>query len=244
MNNKANKIREQRKSLTYSIRELATLTNVPENDIRAYESNKKVATEKTIKKIATLTNTKVSDWVDEDYFKTTKYNENILDKKDEELAMNLYRAMFRSDDVMETLYSALMDMQEIEITEDNEIVFSEFCKELFISIYSIKFKTIFAVCKINKIKEPATNNNVVKSNHVEINKKMPSTSIKMITFDNLVRELRILFKNTDVIKVIIQALIKIGSIDNSGSCSEKAKLLLDTILSNKIKNSIIKKVDV
>lgn len=76
-----------------------------------------------------------------------------------------------------------------------------------------------------------------KSDTNRINRK--KRTIENVTFDGLLRELRNLFRDTDSIEVIIQALINIDAIDNSGNCSEKAKLLLDTIISNKIKKSII-----
>lgn len=238
MNNKSNKIRQQRKLLAYSIRELAALANILEKDIIAYEANKKVATLKTIEKISNTTNTKVSDWVAEDYFSKSKYTENISYKSNEEIALCFFRAMFRADGVMDTLYSALLDMKEIEITENEQIVFSEFTKEILISMSSIKLKKIFTTCKINEHKEPDTNNFIVERNNLCIDNK--KISIEMVTFDALLQELKVLFKDTDIIDVIIQALINIGTIDSSGYCSEKANLLLNTILSSKIKNSINK----
>lgn len=241
MNNKANKIKEHRKTLAYSTKELANLTNVPERDIMAYEANKKVATLKTIEKIANATNTKVSDWVDEDYFmksKDTKNIETMADKTGKEKAICLFSAMFRADDVMDILYSALIDMKEIKITEDREVIFSEFTKEILINVSSIKLKKVFETCKIDKHTDQDTNNTRVrKSDSVSINKR--KKSIENITFNDLLQESRIIFKHTDTIKVIIQALINIGFIDTNGCCSEKAKLLLDTIISNKIKESII-----
>lgn len=143
MNNKANKIKEQRKTLAYSTRELANLTNVLEKDIIAYESNKKVATLKTIEKIANATKTKVDDWVDEDYFmkpKSEKNSETMADKSGREIALNFFSAMLKADDVVDILSSALIDMKEIKVTRDKEIIFSKFTEKMFMNISSIKLK--------------------------------------------------------------------------------------------------------
>lgn len=239
MNNKANKIKEQRKTLTYSTKELARLTNVLEKDIIAYEANKKVATLKTVGKIAKSTNTKVSDWVDKEYFTKLKHRkklETMADKTDEEKAISFFRAMFRADDVMETLYSALIDMNEIKITKGQEIIFSEFTKKILINIASIKLKKIFNTCESNECACQHTNNSIIKKSDTNINKK--EISMEQITFNSILKELRILFKDTDNMEIIIQALININSIDGKGNCSEKAKLLLDTIIANRIKKEL------
>lgn len=236
MNNNTNKIKEQRKTLAYSTRELANLTNVLEGDIIAYEANKKVATLKTIEKIANATNTKVSDWVDEEYFIKPKYRKSIETMNDEivkEKITDFFGAMFQADNVMEILCSALIDMEEIKITKDKEIIFSEFAKKIIISVSSVKLKKVFKVCKDNKHIEQDANNIMVKKSDSSIDKK--KISIEKITFDSLLQELRIIFKGTDSIDVIIQALVNIDFIDSRGCCSEKAKLLVDTIISNKIK---------
>ncbi|EQC1535618.1 helix-turn-helix transcriptional regulator [Clostridium botulinum] len=240
MNNKGNKIKEQRKNLCYSTRELAHLTNVLEKNIIAYESNKKVPTLKTIEKISKATNTKVGDWIDEEYFIKPKRKKNLetwADKTDEEKAISFFRAIFRADNVMETLYSALIDMKEIKITKDKNIIFSEFAKQLLISISSIKLKKIFVACDINEDTKQDTNHIIVKNSNSNINKE--KDPMEQITFNKLLGELRTLFKDTDTMKVMIQALINIDSIDSKGDCSEKAKVLLDTIIANKIKETIV-----
>jgi valyl-tRNA synthetase len=163
-------------------------------------------------------------------------------KNDEELALCFYSAMFRADDVMETLYSELIEMKEIEMTKDEEVVFSDFSKKIFLSIASIKLKKIINVYEDNKNKGTDAKNIIVEKNNSCIKTKKPS--LEKITFNGLLQELRVLFRNTDIIDVIIEALINIGCIDISGCRSEKANLLLTTILSNKVKSLIIKKADV
>lgn len=238
MNNKNNKIKEQRKTLAYTTRELASLANIPEKDIVDYEANKKNATMKTLEKIANATGTKVSDWVDEDYFKKSKDIENIPLENTENIALSFFLAMFRADDVMDTIYNALIDMKEIKMTKDKKVVFSEFSEKICLSIASIKLKKVMDVCEINKSKDKPTNKTVERNNNC-IEKEKPS--LANITFNHLLQELRVLFKNTDVIEVIMLSLINIGYIDNDGCCSEKANLLLTTIMSNKLKSLIGKK---
>lgn len=238
MINKSNKIREQRKILAYSIRELSNLTNISDKDITAYEANKKTATLKTLEKIAKATDTNVSDWVDEDYFRKSKYIENASDKDGREIAVCFFQSLFRADYVMETLYIALIDMKEIEVIDDEKIIFSEFSEDLFKSVTSIKLKKVFKACD----KDSVTNNIKTERRSTYTDKKKPS--LEKVNLNGLENELRVLFKNTDIIEVIIQALINIGHIDNIEYCSEKATLLLNTIMLNKIKNSLVKKEDV
>ncbi|WP_040328385.1 helix-turn-helix transcriptional regulator [Clostridium ihumii] len=239
MNKKGNKIKEKRKTLTYSTRELARVTNVLEKDIIAYEANKKVATLTTIEKIAHATNTKVSDWADEEYFtrsRNKKKLETIVDKTDEENVIALFRAMFRADDVMDTLYKALINMNEVKMEKDEEIIFSEFSKKILINIASMKLKKVFNACEIGRYTGKNTDDIIVKKNNTNI--KENKISINQTTLNNITKELRILFKDTDNIKIIIQALININSIDSKGNCSKKAKLLLDTIIADKIKKEL------
>lgn len=237
MDNKANKIREQRKELAYSVKELATLANIKEKDILDYEANKKSASLKTLEKIANATNTNVSDWVDEVYFRKSKNIENI--SNEDNIASIFFRAMFRADSLMDTLYIALIDINEIKITEDKEVILSEFCEDILKSISSIKFKKVLKTCGWNGIKDPVSNNMIIEKKYIRNDKK--NISLNNETFNNLLYEFRIIFKNIDIIEVIIQALINIGHIDNSGNCSEKATLLLNTVMSNKIKDLLVKR---
>jgi hypothetical protein len=152
--------------------------------------------------------------------------------------------MLRADDVMDTLYSALIDMGEMGRNKDEEIVFSEFSKEIITSISSIKLKKIMSVHETTKPKDTAIiveNNSCIKKKEISLKTK---TSLKTVTFNCLSQELRVLFKDTDIVEVIIEALINIKCIDSSGCRSEKANLLLNTIISNKVKSLIIKKTNV
>lgn len=250
MENKSNKIRKQRKSLTYSTKELADLSKVPEHDIIAYESNKKTATPKTIKKIADATRTNISNWVDDDYFKRSRRNakatsyeidegdEKIFDKGDKEAAVCCLRAMFRADDVMDTLYDALIDMEDMKMTEDGELEFSEFGKKVLTSVCSMKLKKVFTICNpkdSRDSKSSSASTSIVKGSQVADRSKIP---LNLITFNNLLQELKIMFRNTDTLEIIIQALTNIGCIDDDGRCSEKSKLLLNTVMANKVKNVV------
>lgn len=240
----SNRIKEQRKTLAYTPRELASLADIPEKDIKDYEANRKIASLKRIEKIATATGTKVSDWVDEDYFIKPKDIQTIPLKNDENIALTFFQAMFRSDDVMDTLYDALIDMGEIKRLKNKNVEISEFGEKLCLSISSIKLKKVMNVCENKKNRNNSINNKTSKNN-TSINKnsnciEKKKKSLDNITYNNLLSELRILFKNTDVIEVIMQSLINIGYIDSDGCYSEKANLLLHTIMSNKLKKLIDK----
>ena len=236
MDNKSNKIREQRKVLAYSIKELSNLTSISDKDIIAYETNKKAATLKTLKRIAKATDTNVSDWVDEDYFRKSESVEKVSDKDNREIAIYFLKSLFGADDVMKTIYIALIDMKEMEVVDNKEIIFSEFSKELLKSATSIKLKKVFKACG----KDLAINNINTEICYTYTDKK--KLSLERANLNGLENELRVLFKNTDIIEVIIHALINIGHINNEYR-SEKATLLLNTIMLNKIKNSLVEKED-
>lgn len=240
----SNRIKEQRKTLAYTTRELSSLADIPEKDIKDYEANRKIASLKRIEKISTATGTKVSDWVDNDYFIKPKDIENIPLKNDENIALPFFQAMFRADDVMDTLYNALIDMGEIKRDKNKNVEISEFGEKICLSIASIKLKKIMDICEDKKDSNNSINNKTSKNNN-SINENSncvvkKERSLDNITYNNLLAELRILFKNTDVIEVIMQSLINIGYIDSDGCCSEKANLLLNTIMTNKLKKIICK----
>lgn len=255
MDIKGNKIREQRKSLTYSISELASITNVPEKDIIAYETNKKTAKLRTIEKIANATGTNVNDWVDEDYFvlhrdycvkkKGAFVNQNDTEEitiNDDNVGVLFFQALFRADDVADIMYTALIDMNEIKMV-DEQVEFSEFAKEILSNIGSIKLKKVMGVCKPDKNKVRVSNNASesigAKDDNCDIRKR--EKSVTDITFNNLLQEAKIIFKNTDSIEIVMQALININHVDIKGQLSEKANILLDTIMSNKLKSLMCKK---
>lgn len=255
MDIKGNKIRKQRKSLTYSISELASITNVPEKDIIAYETNKKTAKLRTIEKMANATGTNVNDWVDEDYFvlhkdycvkkKSSFVNQNNTEEitlDDDNIGILFFQALFRADDVADIMYTALIDMDEIKMI-DEQVEFSEFAKEILLNIGSIKVKKVMDVCKPNKNKVRVSNNIgesiVTKDDNCDIRKK--KKSVTDISFNNLLQEAKIMFENTDSIEVIMQALINISHVDSKGQPSEKANILLDTIMSNKLKSLMYEK---
>lgn len=232
MSVKYNNIRKQRRLLAYSTRELAVITNVPEKDIIEYEANKKKAKLQTIQKIANATGTKINDWVTQDYFANKlEVVEKPINK--DKLLMNFFLALFHGDAVMDTLYDALLDIGEIKITEENKFEFLDFAERLLFSICSIKLKKVFHVCEPDMNKE---NIKAIKSNDVSPN----SNSYINITYDNLLRDTKIIFKNTDIIEVVMQSLIDIGEVDSNGICSEKGNLLLNAIMKNKLKNLINK----
>jgi transcriptional regulator with XRE-family HTH domain len=244
VNKKANQLKERRKMLAYSTRELATLSTVPEKDIIAYEKDEKTATLKTIEKITSATNTKVSDWVTEDYFRKPKYkdniNENILDKSKEEMFLDLLKAMYRADEVMDLVYEALIEMNEVKFEEDKNVVFSKFGQELCISVSAIKMKKVLSACRkdFGKVNDLTTDEKGHGSGEIYTHKN--STRKKRVIFDDLLRECKVLFKGTDTLEVIIQSLIDINCIDHDGNSSEKADLLLRTIMENKIKGTLKK----
>jgi transcriptional regulator with XRE-family HTH domain len=227
MNNIANKIRDRRKILAYSVRELAILSNISEKDIVAYETNRKSATLKTLKKIANSTRTKVNDWVDNDYFKRSVDIKNLSCKNNNQLAITFFREMFRADDIMETLHNALINMKEIQLNSDNEVILSEFSEKIYQSIASIKLKIILETLDKNISVETNSNNETVTQTQTNNN-------LSSITSNDLSQEMAIIFKNIDTMDTIIQALINIDYIDSNGICSDKVKLLLDAIISNKI----------
>ncbi|APH20947.1 helix-turn-helix transcriptional regulator [Clostridium botulinum] len=244
MNNKGNKIKEQRKNLCYSTKELAKISHIPEKSIINYESNKIKAKLITIRKIAKATNTKVGDWVDKEYFEQTKenYNKNLekcIEKEsippmtnDEERKVAFLRGMYRADEVMDILYTVLIDMNEIKRTEDKkDVIFSEFAKNLLINVSIIKLKRVYSRCNFNK--EMEQKNPILNKKN---NKK--KLSIEDITYADLADEFQVMFKYTDTFKVIIQALNKMDAIDKEGNCTSKGKLLLDKVVENKIKKTI------
>lgn len=248
MKNPINKIREQRKNLCYSTRELAKISHIPETSIINYESDKIKAKLITIRKIAKATNTKVDDWVDKEYFEQTKenYNKNLekcIEKEsippmtnDQERKIAFLRGMYRADEVMDILYTVLIDMNEIKRTEDKkDVIFSEFAKKLLINVSIIKLKKVYSRCDFNKEmekKNPILN----KKKNKKINKE--KLSIEDITYTDLENDFQVMFNHTDALKVIIQALNKMGAIDKEGNCTSKGKVLLDKVVENKIKKTI------
>lgn len=249
MKKQINKIREQRKKLCYSTREFSKICNIPETKIINYETNKTKAKLITIRKMAKATNTKVEDWVEEEYFGQTEesYNKSLekcIEKEntpsitnDEEREIAFFRGMYRADEVMDVLYTALIEMEDIKRTEDKkDILFSEFAKTILINVSVLKLKKVYDICKSNKKIEDK--NLILKRQRIErFGKKR--LSIEDITYSDLFDEFQIIFKHTDTFKIIIQALDKMDCIDSEGNCIGKGKILLDKVIANKIKNTII-----
>lgn len=230
MSSKANKIRERRKALTYSVREISNLTDIPVKSILDYESGKKIAKRTTIEKIANATKTHVSDWVDDDYFrkrslkgveKQSECEIPLLRKSDNEIASCFIKALLNADDVMDVLLDVLIDMKEIKLINNDSIVLSQFSEKLCKSIFTIKLKKVLDIHNNRNIGDSLKNKSI--------------KSIERASYDNLLYELKHIFKDTDCVEAIIQALIDIGHIDNEGLCTEKADALLKTLISYKIK---------
>ncbi|GEM_PF-3994892 len=232
--NYCNRIREKRKALTLSIRELSKISKVPEDDIKSYEKDEVKASKNTINKFAKSTNTHINDWVDEVYFKKTitkrKTNKEV-DSKD--VLMSVFTAINRSDDLLDTLYSALLEMNEINA----DLELSDFAEKLLVSVTKIKFKLLVnTVIDTDRIKD----NN---SEHSSIESKPGNIENSFIdyksdnTLNKLINECKDIFKGSEKIDIIIAALYNMGEIDENNK-SEKAALLLETIMHHKIKNAL------
>lgn len=232
--NCCNKIREKRKTLTLSIKELSKISKVPEEDIKSYEKNEIKASKNTINKFAKATNTHVNDWVDEVYFKKTvtkrKTNKEI-DSKD--MLMSLFTAINRSDDLLDILSSALLEMNEI----NTDIELSDFAEKLLVSVTKIKLKLLVnRSIDANRIKDNNSGQSSIKSKSDSIKNSFIDYKSDN-TLNKLINECKEIFKGSDKMDIIINALCDMGEIDEN-SKSEKATLLLETIIHNKIKNGL------
>lgn len=243
MDNKYNKIRNQRKELTYSTRELAELSNIKEKDLLDYETNKKKASLKTIEKIANATGTKVQDWVEEEYFMKKRNDEKvssqgaveITDKipcdNAAEAGATFFSALLQGDNVMNTVYDALITMQEATLNQDGKVELSAFAEELCKSIAQIKLKKVMSLY-IKEKKEEDSSENIIKK--IEISKR--KERMKNISINELIIGFKEIFKDTDTMDVILKALINTNYINSQGYHSGKVDLIINAIMSNKINN--------
>ena len=147
------KIREQRKKLCFTRKELAKAAGINESAVKAYESGTIKMKPKTIEKIARTTNTNVSDWIDDDYFfkeviklpgKMVVNDSIVNEETSEKNFIQLITALLRCDNTMYTLYDALIDMGEI--TTMPKVELSKFSRQLLIAVIEIKIqKSVQAV---------------------------------------------------------------------------------------------------
>lgn len=231
--NYCNKIREKRKILTLSIKELSKISKVPEDDIKAYEKNEVKANKSTINKFAKATDTHINDWVDEVYFKENvnkrKTNKEVDSK---EVLMSLFTAINRSDDLLDILSSALLEMNEI----NDNMELSDFAEKLLASVTKIKLKLLVnRVIDKDKIKDNNSEHSSIKSNPSSVKDSFIDYKSDN-TLNKLINECKEIFKGSDKMDIIIAALYNMGEIDENNK-SEKAVVLLETIIHNKIKNA-------
>lgn len=234
-NDNGNKIREKRKELALSISELSKISNISEKDIKSYEKNEVKASKKTIIQFAKVTNTNVNDWVDDIYFKRTMTKINTIKKEvnPEEVLTSLFTAINRSDNLLEILYPALLEMNEI----NSDLELSRFAEKLLISVTQIKLKYLIKNTReLDGVENNKGNYPLTKSkDRTIIDYPVDYTSTD--TLDKLINECKEVFKESDKIDIIVAALYKIGEIDINTK-SKKAILLLETIMSHKIKNAL------
>lgn len=219
-----NKIRQKRKELCLSTKELSMMTKIPESKIFAYENNEVNATKATIKKICKATNTKINDWVDDTYFYYEKKVE--FTKEERGKALDTYfQALIRSDNAIIMTFDALIEMKELEYDNGKILNLSDFAQNLFVNVVQEKMKVISQELK------------VYRKDHI------PSPAPIIIEegthdFEILVSECKNILSNNDVesMDVIIRALNEMGYIDKSGQPIGKAINFFSLIVSQRIKN--------
>lgn len=232
--NHCNRIRKKRKTLTLSIRELSKISKVPEDDIKSYEKDEVKASKNTINKFAKATNTHINDWVDEVYFmKTITERKTNKEVDSNDLLMSLFTAINRSDDLLNILSSALLEMNEINT--NNEL--SDFAEKLLVSVTKIKLKLLVnTFIDTDRIKDNDSKHSSIESRHNSIENYFIDYKSND-TLNKLINECKDIFKGSDKIDIIIAALYNMGEIDENNK-SEKAGLLLEIIMHHKIKNAL------
>lgn len=228
-----NKIREERKKLALTSRQLAKMINVQENIILAYERNQIKASRTTIEKICIATKTNICDWVDDEYFskkdncnkekKVSFEKSNSIKRGEtkEELITNFFTSLSRADNTMDILYNSLIEMKEIT-SEDGNVIISEFAESLILSVVNIKYQIVR-----DKLKSEPT------GICIDIRKTFDK-------YERLTEEMKFLLGEYESLDLIIKALNDINYIDKEGNINIKARKLIEKIVLNKVNDTVKK----